>query len=41
LSNHIDAATDAVSENIGAWAPEMDRIENPRPNERLWDVVEN
>ena len=24
-----------------AHAAEMDRIENPRPNERLWDVVEN
>jgi hypothetical protein len=113
VSSHIDAATEAISENIGAWAPEnaldldaflsglprlfeavassvagvaerlgsefpvhpsvpdhlqeiaatvagmgefageahaihrtahaeeMDRIENPRPNERLWDVVEN
>jgi hypothetical protein len=113
VTSHIDAATEAVSENIGAWAPEnaldldaflaglpllfeavaasvagvaerlgsefpvdpsvpehlqeiaatvagmgefageahaihriahaaeMDRIENPRPNEELWDVVEN
>lgn len=24
-----------------AHAAEMERIENPRPNERLWDVVEN
>jgi hypothetical protein len=113
VTNHIDAATEAVSESIGSWAPEnaldldaflaglprlfeavafslarfaerlgsefpvhpsvpehlqeiaatvagmgefageahaihrtahaaeMERIENPRPNERLWDVVEN
>lgn len=113
MSSHIDAATEAVSENIGAWEPEnaldldaflaglprlfeavaasvarvaerlgsefpvhpsvpehlqeiaatvagmaefageahaihriahaaeMERIEDPRPNERLWDVVEN
>jgi hypothetical protein len=113
VSSHIDAATEAVSENIGAWVPanaldldmflaglprlfetvassvatvaerlgsefpvhpsvpehlqeiaatvagmgefageahaihrtahaaEMERIENPRPNEELWDVVEN
>jgi len=113
VSNHIDAATEAVSEHIGTWEPEnaldldsflaglprlfeaiassiagvaerlgsefpvhpsvpdhlqeiaatvagmgefageahaihriahaaeMERIEDPRPNERLWDVVEN
>ena len=113
MSTHIDAATEAVSEHIGAWVPanaldldmflaglprlfetvassvatvaerlgsefpvhpsvpehlqeiaatvagmgefageahaihrtahaaEMERIENPRPNEELWDVVEN
>ena len=113
MSNHIDAATEAVSEHIGTWEPEnaldldaflaglprlfeavassiagvadrlgsefpvhpsvpdhlreiaatvagmgefageahaihriahateMERIEDPRPNERLWDVVEN
>ena len=113
MTNHIDAATEAVTESIGTWAPEnaldldtflsglprlfeavaasvaqvaerlgsefpvhpsvpehlheiaatvagmgefageahaihrtahaaeMERIEDPRPNERLWDVVEN
>jgi hypothetical protein len=113
VTNHIDAATEAVSESIGSWAPEnaldldaflaglprlfeavaasiarvaerlgsefpvhpavpehlheiaatvagmgefageahaihrtvheaeMERIENPRPNERLWDVADN
>jgi hypothetical protein len=34
-------AEEAYSIHRTAHAAELERIENPRPNERLWDVVEN
>ena len=34
-------ASEAHALHRAAHAAELERIENPRPNESLWDVVEN
>jgi len=36
-----DHAAEAHSVHRNAHEKELERIENPRPNERLWDVSEN
>jgi hypothetical protein len=41
ISGMADFSGEAHAVHRVAHAREMERIENPRPNERLWDVVEN
>ena len=45
LASQAAAQQDYAAETLGLFRSlheqELERIENPRPNEKLWDVVEN